>query len=117
MHIIIIIGKKNDIPKVDVLDFFDKNKKISRKGPDDSTNDLKKSEILDKFLKIVDPLKVNTTKIAVDNKCSKCNIEKKLIAAEGILVCTTCGETTNILIDSDKPNYRDPPPEINYFLL
>ena len=45
----------------------------------------------------------------------KCNKEKKIIASEGIIVCTSCGIQNTIIIDSDKPSYKDPPREICYF--
>ena len=44
-------------------------------------------------------------------KCKKCKIEKTLIHSEGIYVCKNCGEVENIIIDSEKPNYKDPTPE------
>ena len=54
----------------------------------------------------------------IDNSleyCKKCNNEKTIIASEGIVVCTKCGVQNNIIIDSDKPSYKDPPREISYF--
>ena len=39
----------------------------------------------------------------------------KLIQSEGIIVCTQCGNEEHILIDSDKPSYKDPPPEAGEF--
>jgi len=49
------------------------------------------------------------------NMCSICNIEKILYLSEGKVICNKCGEETYILIDSDKPSYKDPPREITYF--
>jgi len=49
------------------------------------------------------------------NICKTCNIEKILYLSEGKVICKKCGEETNILIDSDKPSYKDPPREITYF--
>ena len=45
------------------------------------------------------------------NKCLNCNIEKTLIHSEGIYVCKKCFEVESIIIDSEKPNYKDPTPE------
>jgi hypothetical protein len=65
----------------------------------------------------------NTYKILVNNepanynlqsrikKCKTCNVEKTLIHSEGIYVCRKCGEVETIIIDSEKPNYKDPTPE------
>ncbi len=41
-------------------------------------------------------------------KCENCNIEKTLVHAEGLYVCTTCGEVEHIIIESEVPNYKDP---------
>jgi hypothetical protein len=98
---------------LNVIDFFNKKQPIN--SSENIDKDLKRTEILDKFLKIVDPVNINTHKNETNNICNKCHVEKKIIPAEGIMVCVNCGETKSILIDSDKPNYRDPPPEVNYF--
>ena len=47
--------------------------------------------------------------------CFTCNKERKLFLAEGKMICETCGDENKILIDSDKPSYKDPPREISYF--
>ena len=55
----------------------------------------------------------------VNNKnidlCSKCHIERTLYLSEGKTICHTCGDENSILIDSDKPSYKDPPREVTYF--
>ena len=47
--------------------------------------------------------------------CTKCGHEKVLFISEGKLICTHCGDESTILIDSDKPSYKDPPREVCYF--
>ena len=47
--------------------------------------------------------------------CLICNNEKKIFLSEGKMICEHCGDETKILIDSDKPSYKDPPREISYF--
>ena len=47
--------------------------------------------------------------------CTKCGHEKVLFISEGKLICTHCGDESTILIDSDKPSYKDPPSEVCYF--
>jgi hypothetical protein len=81
-----------------------------------------KAEIYDKYIKLI----TNQTFIQKDifqkkdglgqrAICSQCNIPLSLIHSEGIQVCTQCGQTEYILIDSEKPSFRDPPPEVSYF--
>ena len=47
--------------------------------------------------------------------CAHCNINKIVYMSEGKNICPQCGEESFILIESDKPSYKDPPREITYF--
>jgi len=47
--------------------------------------------------------------------CHECGVEKTLYISDGKLICNSCGEETSILVDSDKPSYKDPPREVSYF--
>jgi uncharacterized Zn finger protein (UPF0148 family)/chaperonin cofactor prefoldin len=47
--------------------------------------------------------------------CQDCGVEKTLYISDGKLICNLCGEETTILVDSDKPSYKDPPREVSYF--
>lgn len=71
-----------------------------------------RADILDNYLKIVDPTYVGNLKF--DNKydkCDDCGCEKILLQEEGKMVCEQCGKTDLIVIDSDRPSYKDPPPK------
>jgi hypothetical protein len=35
--------------------------------------------------------------------------------SDGIQICENCGLQENILIESDKPSFKDPPMEVSYF--
>jgi hypothetical protein len=68
-----------------------------------------RADILDDYLKIVDPSYVGT--VCFDcayDKCSVCDCEKTLVQSEGIMVCENCGHTDYVVIDSDRPSYKDP---------
>lgn len=72
-----------------------------------------RADILDNYLKIVDPTYIGNIKI--DNQydiCKDCNCERTVIQSEGIIVCEQCGNTDMIVIDSDRPSYKDPPPKL-----
>jgi hypothetical protein len=47
--------------------------------------------------------------------CETCGLEKTLYMSEGKMICNKCGDESFILIDSDKPSYKEPPREISYF--
>ena len=98
-----------------ILDFFEKP----------ATNDkskctvprINKAHLLDEYLSKTEKqnYKSNMKYIKNFDYCKDCNIEKYLYHSEGILVCPKCGIIDHIVIDSDKPSYKDPPPEISYF--
>ena len=47
--------------------------------------------------------------------CENCNTNKIVYLSDGINICPKCGEESEILIESEKPSYKDPPREITYF--
>lgn len=67
-----------------------------------------KSKLYDKYMKVV--FNVNTRKIKnpyTIKICNKCKIEKTIHANDGYLICTSCGDSEPILLESDKPSYKD----------
>lgn len=57
---------------------------------------------------------INTLKINEDS-CSNCKTELQLLSNESKMICPNCGLQSNILIDTDKATYNDPPLENTYF--
>ena len=102
--------------KSTIVDFF-------KEKPPDNKNIIKKSEninkatLLNNYLKTVDKNSYKHTNLYTqkNDNCPKCNVEKYLYHNEGMMICPKCGEIEHVVIDSDKPNYKDPPPEISYF--
>lgn len=71
---------------------------------------------LNDYMKIID--KTYNPKIIYNknvNKCEDCNVEMTLYVSEGFQVCDKCGRQDSIITESDKPSYKDPPPEVSYF--
>jgi hypothetical protein len=78
------------------------------KKRENNSNATDKSKLYDKYMKVVH--NVNTRKIKnahVAKLCSKCKIEKTIHANDGYLICTSCGDSEAILLESDKPSYKD----------
>lgn len=95
--------KPNDIPKK-LTDFVT------------TTQNFKRADMLDNYLKIIDPAYVGNIEYDKKyDKCIACECEKTLVQDEGLMVCENCGQTDFIVIDSDRPSYKDPPPEVSYF--
>jgi hypothetical protein len=47
--------------------------------------------------------------------CEDCGAEMNMCLNEALLICPECGYQDHILVDSDKPSYKDPPRENSYY--
>ena len=121
-----------------LFDYYDKNttikisnskeKKNKNKVTGDKTvmewlndNQTKKENtrqvVCDNYLSLTDPNFVKTYENREKNStmCNKCGVEKTTHLSDGCMICKKCGEISYIVIDSDKPSYKDPPKEISHF--
>ncbi len=89
-----------------VMDWLNKSNQV---------NSTSKQDICDNYLSLTDPSFVKNVKNNYEDYCLRCNCEKKTHLADGCMVCEKCGQVDYIVIDSDKPSYKDPPKEISYF--
>jgi ribosomal protein S27AE len=77
-----------------------------------------RDDLLDKYLQKIDPGHSRAYNTILDDKshvCPKCEGDMILCPTEAILSCGMCGHMESILIDSDKPSYKDPPREVSYY--
>ena len=108
----------NNVNNNNVNNDENKNDNIDKKMSDFviTKENFQRADMLDQYLKIVDPAYIGCINVEKNyTKCNICNCEKTLIQEEGIMVCEMCGDTEFVVIDSDRPSYKDPPPEISYF--
>jgi hypothetical protein len=110
-----------------ILDFFkNDNDNQSNKSNTTSSNQklfnskqrkvLTKTEMMDKYMNYVDTRYISDKNKEDDIEiCRKCNAQKYFVNAEGVMICQKCGAQEYILIDCDKPSYKEPPKEIAYF--
>jgi predicted nucleic acid-binding Zn-ribbon protein len=78
---------------------------------------LSRDSLLDQYLQKIDP---GYTKKHVDlndtsDECMQCGEDMVFSQNEASLYCPGCGCTEFILIDSDRPSYKDPPRESSYY--
>lgn len=74
--------------------------------------------LLEDYLKVKHPEFVKPSNSIVEDtfgECPECEKEMVFSSNEAILTCTLCGFQESILIDSDKPSYKDPPREVSYY--
>ena len=102
-----------------VMEYFKVQADSSDSGEDDVPQ---KNKIYQSRANIYDQYMIKTDKNFVLKSeksnidiCQDCGVEKTLYISDGKLICNLCGEETTILVDSDKPSYKDPPREVSYF--
>lgn len=113
-------GKRKPGSILDVLD------KASESLEDDTvkrnevkpTNHLSRDKLLEQYLKKVHPENVRSSGNILDDtygECDQCEEEMVFSLNEAVFTCMTCGYQEFVLIDSDKPSYKDPPREVSYY--
>ena len=93
-----------------LLNFF-KKKDESQMSMDKFINKKNKtnnSDIYERYLNKIEP-KYSGKYEFIHNfdVCNQCKIKKMLIQHEGRYVCHGCGRSDNIIIDSEKPSYKE----------
>lgn len=100
---------KKDNPEDDI----EKETLKSLKG-----ENLQRDKLLDKYLLKVDPGHARTSTYEAESGfgiCDVCEAEMIFSSNEALFNCSACGNQEFVLMDSDKPSYKDPPREVSYY--
>ena len=92
------------------------NKNIHKKGGHHEQEG--REVLLEKYLLRVDPEHAKTAVTSFEDPhgmCEICEKEMTFSANEALFFCDGCGHQEFVLIDSDKPSYKDPPREVTYY--
>jgi DNA-directed RNA polymerase subunit RPC12/RpoP len=78
---------------------------------------LQRNELMNQYLLNEDPAaaRLDTSYDDEWTHCDGCGHEMSLCMNEATMTCVACGHKEFILIDSDKPSYKDPPRELSYY--
>ena len=78
---------------------------------------LSRDALLDKYLQKVNPAYNRKNNEITDNsnECQECGSDMTFSQNEAMLFCPECGNSEFMLIDSDRPSYKDPPRESSYY--
>ena len=95
---------KNDTVQIEQTNFI-KNKLVS------------KNIVYEQYMKAIDNnyININNSENDISDICSKCMVEMLLNNTAGMLICPKCGLMENIIVDSDKPSFKEPPKEMTSF--
>ena len=89
------------------LDYFYNTIDILNNYYDSSSLTSNKATLLNDYLKITNQ---TTNKLSHKTilECPECKTEMTVHQHDGLIVCTLCGRSNDILLDTDKPNYKEP---------
>ena len=97
-------------------DQLEKEEEIANSSKKNIFESMTKKELYNKYMKIVDKNYVDNDFSNVNGDiCEYCNMEMLLNQNAGVLICSNCGIQEQIILDSDKPSYKDPPKEMTSF--
>jgi|LauGreDrversion4_2_1035121.scaffolds.fasta_scaffold17974_3 hypothetical protein len=97
---------------------YSEKDQVSKESVPKVDGGLQRNQLLNEYLQIEDPSMVRSSSDIYDDPwtiCSKCNSEMIMCLNEANLTCSKCGFQEFILVDSDKPSYKDPPREVSYY--
>jgi len=80
--------------------------------------ELRRDKLLESYLQKIDPAHARSSheiEFETFGDCPHCDTEMIFSANEANFTCSNCGFQDFVLVDSDKPSYKDPPREVSYY--
>jgi predicted RNA-binding Zn-ribbon protein involved in translation (DUF1610 family) len=91
-----------------IMDFFNSGQQSSKS----SVGKNNRASLLDSYKTRTDSSYVSKNKTHnFVQQCDTCKVEKILNQSDALYECINCGETEIVIIESDRPNYKDPIPD------
>lgn len=108
--------------KKDILFFFgiknneqtiiDNNYKTDNKF---ENKNIQKSELHNQYIHEITKYYQPEIKRINHTLCPDCKVEREILLNEGKYYCPICCGIDRLIVDSDRPSYKEPPPEVSYF--
>lgn len=75
-----------------------------------------RGSLLENYMSLVDPDYINDKIKPLEDKCKFCkSSDITTMLNDGYIYCNVCHTMEYMIVDHDKPSYKDPPKEITYF--
>lgn len=110
-------GAESDIVNLNknsILKYFSKD--VGTTDTEEERGEVDRASLLEKYMQQTDP---NYMKSVDSSSCEKCPVcdstERTVFVNDGICYCNDCYTIETLIVDHEKPSYKDPPKEISYF--
>jgi hypothetical protein len=118
-----IVEKGTDSPKVNnvnngIMKFFTAQEATNVAEPDTLLEvDDTRGGLLNAYLQKIDPMYIDPNcQYECEEQCKYCkSTDIVTLANDGYVLCNKCHSIEYIIIDHEKPSYRDPPKEISFY--
>lgn len=88
----------------------------AKKEDFDSLKSKDKASLLEKYMASTMPNYVKPARVENKDKCNFCNSSNmNIMLNDGLTFCNDCHAVEYIIVDHDKPSYKQPPPDVVYF--
>ena len=102
-----MVSQGEKVKKTVLNNFFSKNKKQKE---NEEINDVQQ------YLINVDETFLNINNFIINyDVCEKCGGELVAVEHDGVLLCKKCGKQVSVLIENEKPSYKEPPKEVCFY--
>lgn len=100
-----------------ILKYFVKNDVTPEEKEEQLTPNIDRASLLDKYLHMTDTHYIKNMKCESRDKCPHCECnDRNTLLNDGMIYCNNCHTVEYIIIDHERPSYKDPPHEIrNWF--
>lgn len=90
---------------------------VPTRKPKQEPRGLSRDVLLEQYLLKINPeyVKKTTELDDMSGECLDCSADMMFSQTEAMLYCPECGASEFMLIDSDRPSYKDPPRESSYY--
>ena len=88
----------------------------SKEHDNDCVRSKDRASLLEKYSASVMPNYVKSVKMENKDKCNCCNsTNRNVMLNDGLIFCNDCHTVEYIIVDHDKPSYKEAPPDVVYF--
>lgn len=82
----------------------------------DNNTNKDRASLLEKYMASTMPNYVKFIKAENKDKCNFCNSSNmNIMLNDGLIFCNDCHTVEYVIVDHDKPSYKQPPPDVVYF--
>lgn len=107
--------KKAPMGSNSILKYLIKNTGEEPAAP--SSSNIDKASLLEKYMACTESNYIKQGEVQdLKGCCGNCkSANRSIVLNEGLIYCNVCHTVEYVIVDNDKPSYKDPTPEISYF--